>query len=229
MKLFSRVKAVLAVLAIAGAMLLGLSASGDETFASNMGFKENKQIWRKLPTGLPQYGNLVALPFNNPYVTSQDVCDALNLQAGPDTTCQVQQINASTGVNSVDTCGGGGSFALAARVGITIAECTSNHAGIIVGSHAPGVAVSFFASAVTPPEKGTNNYPIPFHTTNATSQDVCNDLGLVAPVTIRRNDAQFGPNSVDTCGGGGAFPLILGESLIIKNLAAPTSPVPSHF
>jgi hypothetical protein len=227
MKLNSQSKVVLALLAIAGAMLLGLAGSSDEAVASNMGFKENKQIFRQLPAAI-QYGNLVALPFNNPYLTSQDICDALNLSVG-DATCQIQQINAGTGVTATDTCGGGGSFPLAARVGVSVVQCTVNHSGIIVGSHAPGVGVTLSLQAVTPPEKGTNNFPIPFHTTNATSQNVCDDLGLVAPVSIRRNQADIAVPLIDTCGGGGAFNLVLGESLIIKNLAATISPIPSHF
>lgn len=222
MKLNTRAFAVLAILAIAGAVLL---VGSDEALASNMGFKENKQIFAQ--DGPAQNGrNLVALPFNNPYVTSQDVCDAIN---GNVPVCRVIQINAATGGTSSDTCGGGGAFNLAARVGLLIDSCTSATSGIIVGSHAPGVAVNFFAQA-PPSPKGFNHYPIPFHTTNANMQAVCVDIGVPAgPGRVLRFNADTGGTTVWACGPGVSPALVLGESVIVDSLTAPLSPVPSHF
>jgi len=218
----NRTNAVLAILAIAAAVLL---VSSDQAVASNMGFKENKQIFAQ--DGAPQNGrNLVALPFNNPYVTSQDVCDAIN---GNTPACRVVQINAQTGGQLVDTCGGGGAFNLAQRVGVIIDSCTSGTSGIIVGSHAPGVAVSFFAQS-PPAPKGFNHYPIPFHTTNANMQAVCVDIGLPAgPGRIVRYNADNGVVTTWSCGAGVSPTLVLGESLIVDSLTGAVSPVPSHF
>ncbi len=226
MKMFSRAKALLAIMAIAGAVLLGLPGSGDEAVASNMGFKENKQIFAK--DGAPRNGeNLVALPFNNPYATSQDICDAI---AGAAPACRIVQINALAGITSTDSCSAaGGAFPLLQRVGILVDSCTAPTAGILVGSHAPGVAINLYPQ-VSPVPKGFNHYPIPFHTTNANMQNVCTDLGLAAPNRILRYNADNGVTSSWTCGGGGASPvLVLGESLIIDSLSVASAPVPSHF
>lgn len=231
MKLNSRAFAVLAILAVAGAVLL---AGSDEALASNMGFKENKQIFPK--DGPPSNGkNLVALPFHGPYNNSQDICDALNLGApGSGTTCRVSQINAGTGAPvGPDFCNAaGGSFVLLAKVSVIVEECATATSGIIVGSHAPGGTVSVFPQD-GPPSNGVNHYPIPFHTTNANMQQVCTDLGLVAPVRISSINADTGAlRGPWFCGGGGAPPaLVLGEGLIIEQLPpGPTpTPVPSHF
>jgi hypothetical protein len=223
MKLNKRANAVLAILAIAGAMLL---VGSDEALASNMGFKENKQIFAQ--DGPPQNGrNLVALPFNNPYVTSQDVCDALNLAGA---SCRVSQVNASTGAQPADFCAAaGGAFNITARVGVLIDSCTANTSGILVGSHAPAVPVNLFQQ--TPPSpKGFNHYPVPFHTTNANMQAVCVDIGVPAgPGRILRNNADTGVQTAWNCGPGVSPNLVLGESVIIDSLTAPLNPVPSHF
>lgn len=218
----NRANAVLAILAVACALLL---VGSDETLASNMGFKENKQIYAQ--DGPPQNGrNLVALPFNNPYVTSQDVCDAIN---GNTPTCRIVQINANTGAQTVDTCGGAGAFNLTPRVGILIDSCTTGTSGIIVGSHAPGVAVNFFTQS-PPQPKGQNHYPIPFHTTNANMQAVCVDIGLPSgPGRIVRYNADNGVVTTWSCGAGVSPALVLGESLIVDSLTGPVSPIPSHF
>jgi len=230
MKLNSRAFAVLAILAIAGAVLL---VDSDETLASNMGFKENKQIFPK--DGPPNNGvNLVALPFNNPYATSQDICDAINSPVGgTPPACRIVQIAANTGITSTDTCAAaGGAFPLIPRVGIVVDSCTAATAGIIVGSHAPGVAFNLYQQ-VPPQPKGFNHYPIPFHTTNATMGAVCTDLGLVSPTRIIKINADNGVLATHSCPvanpGPAGLPLVLGESLIIDNVAVASAPVPSHF
>jgi hypothetical protein len=218
-----RATAVLAILAVAGAMLL---VGSDEAVASNMGFKENKQIFAQ--DGPPQNGrNLVALPFNNPYLTSQDICDALNLAGA---SCRVSQVNANTGANPSDFCAAaGGAFPLQLRVGVLVDSCTANTSGIIVGSHAPGVAVNLYPQS-PPNPKGFNNYSLPFHTTNANMQAVCVDIGVPAgPGRIVRYNSDTGVVTTWNCGAGASPALVLGESVIIDSLTAPLNPIPSHF
>jgi hypothetical protein len=243
MKFFSRMKAVLAVAGIAGAVAICLVGTTEEALASNMGFKENKQVFLKAPP-LPRGRNLVALPANNPYTNMQGVCDALNLPGGGPT---ITQVDPNTGSSFNYFCVPGAASttgpALIDLLGVEVNNLAADASGIIVGSHRPGVNYTLWEQQVPSP-KGRNLYSVPFHTTNANMQDVCIDWGLnLAPFvgnsTITKVKADP-PASATTyfCTPGGPNPaapaLVLGEAVIIlytdlTPAVITKTAIPSHF
>lgn len=217
-------KRITGVVVVAAVAVLVAGMTGSDAIASNMGFKENKAI-AAVGIPAPKGQNLVALPFNNPYANGQDICDALSLTPG---SGQVLQVNAQTGSTNVHVCGNAPLFNLAERVGIEVRNPAIS-SGILVGSHAPGVAVTLYPLGVPAP-KGRNIYPIPFHTTNANGQDVCNDLGLPNGSTVERIDATAGLTQSHVCGNTPLFNLVLGEALRVRYSGGGSlTPVPSHF
>jgi hypothetical protein len=242
-------KAVLAVVGIAGIVALGLVTVGDEAFASNMGFKENKQLFRKqIPS--PKGQNLMALPFNNPYNNAQALCSAFSLPAGGPT---LRIIDADLGIPynyfcdplQPDTAGPSLQTFPSTRstlgVGVEFFNLPADVSGIVVGSHRPGTPINMYERQ-GPLQNGVNMYSVPFHTTNANMQDVCIDLGLnVAPFagnsSVQKIDALSGVSNTFFCllgGPAGSPTLVLGEAVDVRftnGLPAEVSisATPSHF
>ena len=219
-------------LVVAIAVVSAVVLSGGVAQASNMGFKMNRVI-QPLGTPSPKGQNQVALPYKNPYLTAQDVCDALGL-SGVAPKGKVSQINASTGSTSSHNCGDAGAFSLTGRQGVIVNNSTAA-GGILVGSHQsnPPGTISLLGLA-TPSPKGQNRFPVPYHTTAATAQDLCVDLGLPSPSNgkIQRIDAATGVTSSHNCADAGAFNLVLGEAVIItftgSTITVPAGH-PAHF
>lgn len=201
--------------AIAVAVASLVLLAGDQALASNMGFKINTVI-QPLSNPSPGGDNRVALPYRNPYPKVIDVCNALGLNA---TSGKVVQIDAVTGTPSSDNCNAaGGGFTLALRVGIRVTNPTLA-GGILVGSHVgnPPGDITIRVKA-NPPQKGVNDFPLPYHTMNTTAENVCTDLGLPALTNIKRIDARpapLGGTSSHDCGAFGPFNLVLGEAVSI--------------
>jgi hypothetical protein len=195
-------------LVVVGAVVLAVILSVGVAQASNMGFKMNKVI-QPLGSPAPKGVNQVALPYKNPYVNAQDVCNALGLSnvapAG-----KVTQSDANTGGTSSHTCGNAAPFNLVQRVGVTVTNNTAA-GGIIVGSHQanPPGSITLYPLA-TPAPKGVNLFPVPYHTTAINAQDLCVDLGLPAGASIKSLDAATGGTSSHTCGNAAPFGLTLG-------------------
>lgn len=217
--------------ALSLALVAGLAA--DSAVASNMGFKNHRQIAAQgsFPTG----ENLVALPFRNPYSTAEDICDALGLAP---TTGEVLQIDASGGVIFSNSGCGLGDFALLDRVGVIVRNLTAT-SGMIVGSHQgnPPGSITIYTQGSFP--VGRNDFPVPYHTTAVDSEDVCADLGIPLDLSsgeIQRIDAAAGVIETHTCGGGNlpnGFALRLGESVrATQTTGAPINVPPgrpAHF
>jgi len=212
---------LLAVALVAVSMLI---LAGGALQASNMGFKMNKVIYAQGGAGSGVGDNFTALPFRNPYQNAGDVCSALGIPAGG----TIQQIDAQFGTPFNFTCGGGSPFALLQRVGVR-ARSASLTGGILVGSHAGGPPGVTFHALGGPPT-GDNHFPVLYHGTAATAQDVCSQAGLAAGTsTIQRIDAQFGTPVNHTCGGGAPFALVLGESVRVRTTTLVSGFVPPHF
>ncbi len=219
------------IVAAAVALVVMVAMPGGEAHASNMGFKMNKSTAAKNGPD-PQGVNLISLPYQNPYQDAQDICVAFGLSAAPAGT--IEQVDASAGAINVHGCGLGGPFALADRVGVVVKDSVAR-TGILVGSHVgnPPGSITLFPLAVPP--QGNNHFPVPYHTTAVTAEDLCVDLGLPAAPdgVIQRIDASGGAILVHGCGLGGAFPLVLGQAVIVQH-ASPGNIVvppgrPSHF
>ncbi len=225
----NRIKIPMVVAAVG--LVAFVAMVGSEVQASNMGFKMHRVTAAKTGPD-PQGLNLVALPFKNPYTNAQSICSALGLSASPNGS--VEQVNASGGTTNVHFCGLGGPFALTARVGVRVKD-TVARAGILVGSHVgnPPGSITLFKLGVPP--IGNNDFPVPYHTTAVTAQDLCVDLALPASPNgvVTRINAAGGTAPSHLCGLGGAFSLVLGESVIVQQSSGGDIVVPagrpSHF
>ncbi|HEY3176127.1 MAG TPA: hypothetical protein VGK94_10275 [Candidatus Polarisedimenticolia bacterium] len=205
--------------------------AGGHAQASNMGFKMNKVIDPKATNpGVGQ--NLVAIPYRNPYMTAEDLCAALGLTASQ---AKVIQNIAQTGASLSHTCSNASPFSLRPREGFLVNNQPTTTGGILVGSHQanPPGSVTLYPSA-TNPGVGVNFYDLPYHTTNLTAEDVCNDLGLPANSKVIRNVAATGASLSFLCGGGSPFTLVLGEALKVTSISGglaitPAAGHPAHF
>lgn len=216
--------------AVAVALASVVLLSGDQAMASNMGFKMNKTI-AATASPAPIGQNRVALPYRNPYQNAQDICTALGLTAA---TGAVRQLDPILGATASHNCGAPGPFTLTQRLGIIVTNPTAA-GGILVGSHSSNPPSGITIRKVGAAPIGQNDFPVPYHTTAVTAQDLCNDLGLPATSAVRRLNAANGAVSSHNCGDPGAYNLVLGESV---RISMPSSVVtdlvvaaghPAHF
>jgi len=212
--------------------------AGGAPQASNMGFKMNKVI--SIGGGFPIGTNWVALPYRNPYVDFQDVCDALGLVAPTNIRvtiagkCDPNNPGEDNAVEANHICGAGDPQVFNAlwkipsldyrRIGLEILDAPATVNGILVGSHEGGPPrVNIYAGGDVGNGPGRNDYPVLYHGTAATAEDVCNDLGLDKVggpgfvARIERINAATGAIAGHFCGAAGAFALVLGESVRITN------------
>lgn len=254
-----RSKRLTIALALVAAIIL---VAGGAAIASNAGFKMNKEF-ELVPSGGGGFvgNNWVSIPYFNPYGTvpcdvpasctvngqlypsAQGLCDAFGLTAPDSIGVQVCDFsgnpNGICGFRGPDACGSAGIRAIPLVPGLsyeirstTDGSATTN--AIIVGSHDPTLQLTIPFSGV-----GINNnlrMGVPYHSTAATRQDVCDQLGLtVTPGnevstlnTFNASTGQF--RNACFCNGllGCPDPLILGEGLELRHIAV-TPFVPAHF
>jgi len=210
------------VVGAAALAMVAVAVVGDLAVASNMGFKMNKQIVKGT--------NLVALPFRTPTQTAQQLCAVFGKNTAQ--TALAQFTGAAIQSYSCDQLTAGFSL-LNKGVGVRIVEGNVGATGILVGSHIPGQQVTIPDAGAFP--VGTLIYAYPYHTTNATARDVCQNGSLTtvppAPLLTR-----YGPaGTVDatyTCDQTAApgFPLRLGEGVQVSGENnGPKVFVPSHY
>lgn len=216
--------------AAALAMVL-VAVLGDLAVASNMGFKMNKQIVKGT--------NLVALPFRTPTQTAQQLCAVFGKTTAATALAQFTGAGnpPSIPANSLQsyTCDQltAGFPLMNKGIGVRIVESTVAATGILVGSHIPGQSVTIPDAGTFP--VGTVIYAYPYHTTNATARDICQNgaLTTVAPAPLlTRYGPAGGVDATYTCDQTAAagFPLRLGEGVQISGESnGPKVFVPSHF
>jgi hypothetical protein len=205
------------------AVLCALSLLGSEAQASNMAYKLNKQIFAF--TGQGQGRNFVSFPDRGPHSGPgglTNTCAALNLS--PNGT--ITQFNPVGGTVNTFQCGQLETFAFADQIGAIIQD-TAATSGIIVGSDIPGNSFSF-ADLGSPPI-GYNKFPVEYHTTAVTPEDVCTQCALSATATITRFDAQNGFVLTHQCTQLPIWNLVLGEAVLILEDNGPKACVPPHF
>jgi hypothetical protein len=210
------------VVGAAALAMVFVAVLGDLAVASNMGFKMNKQIVKGT--------NLVALPFRTPTQTAQQLCAVFAKTTSATSVAQFTGAAIQSYTCDQTTAG----FNLLNKgVGVRIVEATAAASGILVGSHIPGQSVTIPDAGAFP--NGTIIYAYPYHTTNVTAANICQNASLTAvapaPLLVR-----YGPaGQVDgtyTCDAapGSAFALRLGEGVQISNETnGPKVFVPSHF
>jgi hypothetical protein len=203
--------------------LLVAFASISGASASNMAFKINKQVCQLgvSPTGQ----NLVSLPWNSPYKDPNGldkICQACGLSASAQVTMWT-----GTGSVLVHNCTQIPQFTLQNGVGVMITEPAATRNCIFVGSDQPGKSITIQNLGVAP--IGVNMFPVDYHTTAVTPQDLCADCGLSNTATISRFDACAGQVLVHQCGQLAQWNLVLGEAVMILENQGTRVCNPSHF
>ena len=212
----------LLVLAVAASVaMLGTS---HDAVASNMAFKLNKQIYALDAGGKGR--NFVAFPDRGPHSGPggfTNICNELNLSVNGTIT----QFNAQVGTVNTYQCGQLETFTFMDGVGALVQDTTAT-SGIIVGSDIPGNSFTFYDHG-TPP-LGYNYFPVEYHTTAVTPEDICTQCGLTSGAsTVTRFDAQQGLVLTHQCGQLPLWNLVLGEAVLILEENGPKTCVPPHF
>lgn len=205
-----------AALCVAGLM-------AGEALASNMAFKLNKQIFAVGTGGKGR--NFVSFPDRGPHSGPgglTNICNALNLGASGTIT----QFDPVLGTVNTYGCGQLETFTFRDETGAII-QTTSATSGIIVGSDIPGNTFDF-ADLGSPP-KGYNKFPVEYHTTAVTPEDVCTQCALSSAATITRFDAQAGFVLTHQCTQLPLWNLVLGEAVLILEPNGPKTCTPPHF
>jgi hypothetical protein len=219
---------VLAGVVVAGAAALVLAGG---LMASNMGFKLNLPLLAI--GGSSESGtNYIGLPYNQQVgmVTARDLF--ADILAGG----AVQQISQHRKIDDtfeVYTFGGGslppnGWNLVAGESYIVKVGIDQNY--IIVGSHNPGLTISFLGIGAGS-ESGTNYYTHPYHGVAANARELFSEIGgAVQQISQhRKSDDTF---EVYTFGGGSLPPngwnLKPGEGYIVK-VGADQDIVPAHY
>jgi hypothetical protein len=236
---------------IVGVAVAVMAASGGLLMASNMGFKINRAI----TTGFvgaqaPKGHNWISLPYQHPYTTAKDLCNALGATTVAGT---VTQIDPGTGIATNFTCNNG----VTIPPNFTLGTISGNpnkpylgvrftcggtcmgaavNSGILVGSSNEATQIvvqDAFLGAQAP--KRYNFISVPLHTTWVTANDICITLNnLTAAVTITRYNASNGVLTNHVCnqgpGGLSNFSLVIGEAVRITRAGAGVITIsPPHF
>lgn len=209
------------LLAAAAALLVLWPAEVEA--GTNMAFRHHKAIH---PLGLGAKGrNYVSIPDRSPYHGNDGLnrlCDHLNLASNG----QIIQINAQTGTVNTFVCGQLQTNDLLPGVGVIVLNPTAT-SGMIVGSDEEEVPYTFFDLGSSP--RGRNVFPVEYHGTAVTPEDLCVQCGLSSSATVTRFDALNGTVNTHLCGGLPLYNLVQGEAVLILEANGPKTCTPGHF
>jgi hypothetical protein len=201
--------------------------------ASNMAFKLNKIIHPLASGGKGR--NFVAFPDRGPHSGPggyTNICAALNLDPNAG---EVTQFDAVGGSVNTYRCGQLETFTFLDGVGAIITDPVGA-GGIIVGSDIPGNSFDFIDLGMPP--IGYNIFPVEYHTTAVTPEDLCDQCGLSSTATLTRFDALDGSVLTHRCTQLPIWDLVLGEALLVLDEQVdpntiggpiPLTCTPSHF
>jgi hypothetical protein len=210
-----------AAAAVAGLFISLLSTATPAT-ASNEAFYLPKRIY-----GLdvqPRGWNLVALPARNPYqgpLGLTNLCRDLHL----DPEAMIIQFDGQ-GRILAHVCSMAPSFQLLDGRGVLI-ESPRLRDGSIVGSDNLTKTIPIFDLGTAP--RGTNLFPVDFHTTFVTPEDLCSACGLSPTASVARIDALSGMVLTHRCGQIPSWNLVRGEAVLVLEDQGPKSCQPAHF
>jgi hypothetical protein len=211
------------VILTAAALALTLG-TWEKAEASNMAFKLNKVIH---PLGSGGQGkNYTSFPDRGPHQGPgglTNICNALNLATG---IGEITQLDPAFGLVNTYQCGQLETFSFQDGQGAIITDIQAT-SGIIVGADTPGNSFNF--EDLGSPPTGYNIFPVEYHTTAVTPEDLCNQCGLSATATITRFDALNGLVLTHQCTQLPLWNLELGEAVLILEDNGPKSCTPPHF
>jgi hypothetical protein len=217
----STVRTLFALSLVAGLVLAGGLKTAE---ASNMAFKLNKQIFELASGGKGK--NYISFPDRGPHQGPgglTNICAALNLTDG---TGEIKQVDAQAGTVNSFICGQLETWTFQDGVGVVVTSPTPT-SGIIVGADTPGNSFELYDLG-TPPI-GYNNFPVEYHTTAVTPEDICNQCGLSTSAQVLRFDAQNGQILTHNCTQLPLWNLVLGEAVLILEDNGPKTCTPPHF
>ena len=202
-------------------------------YASNMGFKLNYVLDGQGTSGSLNGTNTMSLPFNQ----QTDLIDAFDLIVDIGGTVDVSNIaqfdrtsNGFAGYTGTS----GAPFALAPGEAylVQLQATTPSVNYIIVGSHDPGLVLSFDGAGTNGSANGTNFYGYPYHSTSTDAEELITELGSTTDIAAV---SQFDRSSNGFAGytgtSGAPFPLEPGKGYLVQlqgGLPGVTF-VPSHF
>jgi len=209
---------ILLLLAAVAMLLVGVTAVG-----SNMGFKISIPLYAT--SGTHTGANFIALPYYNSYATASvafaDIpnCAELDLYDDATDTYRIYDGVFNTDDFPIAT---GGTLDQATAVVVKVSADTN---WVVVGSHAPSLAVPLYATSGT--HTGANWRSVPYHTTKTIASELfaeitnCAELDLYddSTDTFRIYDGVF--NTDD-------FPLTAGKAVVIK-VSADQTWTPAHY
>lgn len=224
----------LAVVLVAATMLI----AGSVAIASNTGFKINKGLTF---TGAGQIGsNWLSIPYFNPYTNGAAFCTQTGLRGGLIGPTTITKLDPVSGNNASMSCGASSAntFTITPGLGInvrppaTVGGVANPSSIIVVGSHNPSLSLTI-------PKPGAGNignfwFAVPYHTTAVTAADICSSIGLTSTGFLNKGSvARLNPANGNfttfTCGGSGAFTLVLGEAVKVREPNGPLTFTPAHF
>ena len=180
--------------ALAVAALVVLVA-GSVAMGSNMGFKFNMPLPQQVSPP-PQGQNRMSIPYLVPYADQECLCQQLGLSGSG----VVQQFTAVPGSLSFYACGSltcGTAPSLTAGLSTFITDSAGSGSAIVVGAHNPAKTVQLDCSTTGIPPNGDNWVSVPYHSTSASKQALCDEVGPV--VTVSEFDGNNGTISNYFC------------------------------
>jgi len=209
--------------AIAAALVFAILAAIGVSPASNEGFYLPRRIYPQ--SQRPIGWNLVALPARSPYQGPGGLtrlCKDLKL----DPEGQIIQFDGA-GMVFAHVCSmAAPQFNLLDGRGVLIQNPRLRD-GVIVGSDNPTKTIAIAKLGAAP--VGTNIFPIDYHTTLVTPEDLCLTCGLSATATVSRIDAQTGTVFTHLCGQAPGWNLVQGEAVLVFENQGPKTCSPPHL
>lgn len=219
------------VFGLVAALTVLLVAGG--LYASNMGFKLNYVLDGGGTNGSLNGTNTIALPFNQ-QTDLINAFDLINDIGGTASVASVAQFDRTSNGFAGYTGTSGEPFALNAGdaylVQLQGGVASVNY--IIVGSHDPGLVLSFDGGGTNGSLNGTNFYGYPYHSTSTGADELITELGGTAVIA---SIAQFDRTSNGFAGytgtSGEPFSLEPGKGYQVQLQGGVPSAtfVPSHF
>jgi len=210
-------------LAATAAFLALCLGSVDAMAGTNMAFRHRKAI-HALGSGA-KGRNYTSLPDRSPYLGADGLnrlCSHLNLSA----TAAILQIDAEVGLVNTFVCGQLQTFNLQEKVGVIILDPVAT-SGMIVGSDDEGESFTFHD--LGSPPVGQNVFPVEYHGTAVTPEDLCIQCGLSSTASVIRFDALAGNVQTHVCGSLALINLVQGEAVLILEPNGPKVCTPGHY
>lgn len=209
-------------------------------YASNMAFKLNYPLAGDTNPASSSGKNSIALPYNaqTGIADAKNLLDDINLASSPGNVLQVAewQKGGLLGDGFVGYTGTSGSPFPLVPGDAYLVQVTNDVNYIIVGSHDPGLALTFLGDANPSSKSGKNFYSYPYHSTSGDAKQLLDEVNAHAAASVVLQVAQWqeggllGDGFVGYTGTSGSpFPLIPGEGYLIQTSVDVNNFVPSHF